>query len=275
MSRLILCDLDGTLVRPGHPLSEESIAAMKALIRQGDIVAIASGRSLYAGRNILRPGMPISYWLFSTGAGILKWDTREVICKNELSPEMVRKAAQALFDCHEDFMIQGPIPENHRFVYCKFNRPENNGTDFFTRCDAYSDFCAPFTPGDYDFQSASQLIAILPPDEERIDHVRSLLPEFQVIRATSPMDNHSVWLEIFNPSAGKANAAIWLAKQLNIKHEDTYAIGNDYNDSDMLNWAAHGFITPNSPLDMKEKYRVTKADTDGALPEALKSWGIL
>lgn len=274
MPRLILCDLDGTLIRPGHPLSEECREAMKALVEQGDIVAIASGRSLYSGRHILLPGLPISYWLFSTGAGILDWTTQKVIYKNELSPEMVRQAAQVLIEGREDFMIQAPIPDNHKFVYCKFDRPENCGTDFFRRCEVYQDFCTPFEPDNYVYQSSSQLIAVLPPDDERINRIRARLPGYQVVRATSPLDNHSVWLEIFNRAAGKANAAIWLASQLKISPENTYAIGNDYNDCDMLDWAAHRFITPNSPQDMQKKYRVTTANTEGALPEALKAWNI-
>ena len=245
---------------------------MERLVAQGDIVAIASGRSLYAGRNILRPGMPLSYWLFSTGAGILKWDTQEIVCRNELTAEQVRFAVECLLEYQEDFMIQGPIPENHKFVYYKFDRRENDGTDFWTRCKAYTGLCESFEPRGYEYQPSSQLIAVLPPDTARIECIRAALKGYAVVRATSPMDNRSVWLEIFNPAAGKANSAKWLAKQCGIAHEDTYAIGNDYNDLDMLKWAAHAYITPNAPDDMKAMFPVTQADTDGAFPEAVLTW---
>ena len=245
---------------------------MERLLAQGDIVAIASGRSLYAGRRILLPGMPLSYWLFSTGAGILNWNTRAVICRNELSAEAVSYAVERLLEFQEDFMIQGPIPENHRFVYYKFNRRENDGTDFMARCDAYPGLCEPFEPRGYAYQPSSQLIAILPPDAARIERIRAALSGYAVIRATSPMDGHSAWLEIFNPSAGKANAAKWLANRCGISQKNTFALGNDYNDMDMLNWAAHAFITPNAPEDMKAIFPVTTSDTEGALPEAVHAW---
>ena len=275
MPRLFLCDLDGTLIRPGHPLSQETLAVMERLVGQGDVVAIASGRSLYAGRNILKPGMPLSYWLFSTGVGVLKWETQEIVCRNELTADQVKFAAECLLEFQEDFMIQGPVPENHRFVYYKFDRRENDGTDFFTRCKAYMGLCEPFEPRGYAYQPSSQLIAVLPPDVERIERIRAALNGYTVVRATSPMDNHSVWLEIFNPNAGKANAAKWLAQYCCIPQENTYAIGNDYNDLDMLNWAAHTFITPNAPDDMKAMFPVTEADTEGALPEAVARWRVV
>jgi hypothetical protein len=272
MRRLFLCDLDGTLIRPGHPLSPETLSCMERLVAQGDVVAIASGRSLYSGRNILRPGMPLSYWLFSTGAGILEWATGEIVCRNELSAEQVRHAAELLLDFQEDFMIQAPIPENHRFVYYKFDRRENEGTDFAKRCGAYPGLCEPFEPRNYAYQPSSQLIAVLPPEPARIERIRAALAGYAVIRATSPMDGHSVWLEIFNPAAGKANAAKWLAAHCGIPRENTFALGNDYNDLDMLNWAAHAFITPNAPDDMKARFPVTASDTEGALPEAVQAW---
>ena len=86
-TRLILCDLDGTLLRPGHPISEQALATMAALRHQGYVIAVASGRSLYAGRNIVTPSMPIDYWIFSTGAGIVSWPQKKIIRRNELSQD--------------------------------------------------------------------------------------------------------------------------------------------------------------------------------------------
>jgi len=274
MANLILCDLDGTLLRHGHPMSKETLDTLGSLCDKGDIVAIASGRSLYSGRNIVCEPMRISYWIFSTGVGILDWRSKAIVRKNELSQEQVRHAASVLVELEEDFMVQAPVPENHRFVHCKFSRPENDGTDFFTRCRAYPDYCKPLEDLDT-LTGASQLIAILPADTSRMAEIRRRLCGYSVVRATSPMDGRSVWLEIFAPGVGKANGAAWLASLPELGITDTFAIGNDYNDMDMLHWANHAFITPNAPEDMKAEFPVTIADTEGALPEAARKWMLM
>lgn len=276
MSNLILCDLDGTLIRHGHPLSPETRQCFAALRNKGDVVAVASGRSLFSGRNIMTPDVQAAYWIFSTGAGILDCRNRGIVRRCELTPQQVNRAVGQLTKMQVDFMIQAPIPENHRFVYYKFDTPENSGTDFGVRCQAYPGLCKPLTSPDARADGpASQLIAILPPDLKRIERVRDALNKLVVVRATSPMDNWSVWLEIFAPGAGKAAGGQWLAEQPNLNVTDTFAIGNDYNDLDMLQWANHPFVTPNAPDELKDMFPTTAADTDGAFAEAVHSWKLL
>ena len=278
MKNLILCDLDGTLLRPSHPISQSTLDTLAALRRQGDIVAIASGRSLYAGREIVKPEMPIDFWIFSTGAGIVSWPSREIIRRNDLTSEDTQRIAQFLLSAKEDFMIQAPVPENHRFVYHRTGRPDNASTDFDRRCATFLGFCRPMDD-DEPFTAASQFIVVLPPDEARINAIRNALDGYSVIRATSPMDNHTVWLEIFNRHAGKGNSARWLAHEFlpskGIVIKTAYAIGNDYNDLDMLEFADFGFLAPSAPSTLKERFPVTTQDTDGALTEAVAVWKIL
>lgn len=272
MPHLILCDLDGTLIRHGHPMSAETRDVIDTLHKRGDVVAIASGRSLYSGRNVLTDPLSIGYWIFSTGAGILEWKSKTVVRKLELDKGQVTEIAEVLSDMEADFMIQDPIPDNHCFVYRKFSNPENEGTDFIKRCSFYEEYCRPVAE-EADLQRpASQLICVLPPDLLRIEEIRKRLSAYSVVRATSPMDNKSVWLEIFAPGVGKAAGGAWLASLPELGIEDTFAIGNDYNDLDMLEWADHAFVTPNAPDDLKERFPTTSSDTEGALAEAVRKW---
>jgi len=51
----------------------------------------------------------------------------------------------------------------------------------------------------------------------------------------------------------KSQAISWLADQLKIQKENVAAIGNDYNDLDMLERAGHVFIVNNAPKELKDK----------------------
>lgn len=276
MPRLILCDLDGTLISHGKPLTASTIETMAHIQSNGDYVAIASGRSIQSGLGVMPHNMPISYWIFSTGAGIMDWKTREIICRNELEANDVRTAVDVLLSLREDFMVQETIPQNHRFIYRKFTRNKNAGTDFFRRCDVNRQFCHEATDDELaNIGKASQLIAVIPPDMTRIEAITSRLTNLSCIRATSPMDGHSIWLEIFNQNVGKAKGAQWLADKLGISHDNTFAFGNDYNDLDMLRWAGHSAVTPNAPDELKAFFHATNAETDYAFQEIAEYWKLI
>ena len=72
------------------------------------------------------------------------------------------------------------------------------------------------------------------PVEPSSDQVASLLPDLTVIRTTSPLDHRSTWIEVFPREVSKSQAAAWLAARHGIRRGDVCAVGNDYNDRDLL-----------------------------------------
>ncbi len=274
MANLIVCDLDGTLLRRGVPISARSIAVMEALRARGDVVAIASGRSLYSGYPVLPRTLPIDYWIFSTGVGILNWSNGAIERSRQLSAGQVRGVIEVLTAAEVDFMIQAPVPDNHHFAYCRFANPANAGTDFDRRLAHYQDFCHELAVMET-WDQASQAIAILPPDLERFQAICRRLEDFSVVRATSPLDGRSLWMEIFAPGVNKAEGAAWLASRPDLGITATYALGNDYNDLELLEWADHAMLAASSPSDLKRRFPFTVADTEDALGEAVAVWRLL
>ena len=41
---------------------------------------------------------------------------------------------------------------------------------------------------------------------------------------------------------------------LNIEHNQTVGVGNDYNDFDLLEFTGYSFLTENSPAEIKKSY---------------------
>ncbi len=94
--------------------------------------------------------------------------------------------------------------------------------------------------------------------------LKAKLPELKVIRATSPLDGESAWIEIFPAHVSKGHTAQWLCDFLKIDKESSLAIGNDYNDYDMLEWAEKSYVVQNAPQDLLERYKVIPSnDKDG------------
>jgi hypothetical protein len=76
-----------------------------------------------------------------------------------------------------------------------------------------------------------------------------------------------MWIELFPASAGKGSAAAWLAGMLQVSPERSLAVGNDYNDLDMLQWAGHSLVMEDSPPGLRRRF-----PTATCAWEALSRW---
>ena len=76
---MVVTDLDGTLIRSDRTFADDDLEALRVLGSEGIVRVIATGRSLYSARLVLDPEFPIDYLIFSTGAGILEWQSQTLI----------------------------------------------------------------------------------------------------------------------------------------------------------------------------------------------------
>jgi len=260
-TKIIFIDLDGTLLGTNRKVSERNFAALRKTGESGIIRVIATGRSLFSFRKVIPADFPIDYLIFSSGAGVMNWITKELIYEEHLTAEQTAFATDLLLAEEADFMIQAAIPDNHYFLY--YGKGDGN-PDFHSRIAIYEKY-AELLKLPWKAEKSSQLLAVLPKGKEGdYEMLKEKLPDLKVIRATSPLDGESAWIEIFPAHVSKGHTAQWLCDFLKIKQMHSLSIGNDYNDYDMLEWAAESFVVQNSPRELKEKYKVIPSnDVDG------------
>lgn len=82
-----------------------------------------------------------------------------------------------------------------------------------------------------------------------------------------------VYLEITHPTASKAQAIKWVAEQWNVPQKDVIAIGDNYNDAEMLQWAGMGIAMGNAPTEVKQVADyVTQTNNEEGLRLALEKF---
>jgi hydroxymethylpyrimidine pyrophosphatase-like HAD family hydrolase len=81
-------------------------------------------------------------------------------------------------------------------------------------------------------------------------------------------------MEVFNPDVSKSKGIEWLINHLQLTDPYVFAIGNDYNDLDMLNFAHSSFAVSNAPQELKEKFQVTKSNNENGFTKAIKTLNI-
>ncbi len=265
--KIVATDVDGTLFRSDRTVSQTDLNTLKSLHEQGVCTVLATGRSIWSFTNLAGPDFPVDYLVFSCGAGVMDWQKKEVIYKTGIDGAGIAKIKKYMSLLNADFCIHDAIPQNHCFF------PYRSGKvnpDFEKRVATY----LPFEKKVDDITFATQILAIFPgADHQQLiaDADRSL-SDFRVIRSTSPVDNSSLWMEIFQKGVSKAAGIGMIAELYGIKQQDIMAVGNDYNDLDMLDWAGQGFMTDNSPQELKKKYISVPSNNENGFTKAVQQW---
>jgi HAD superfamily hydrolase (TIGR01484 family) len=269
--KMVVTDLDGTLLPSGGVFSDRNIEQLNRLGAASVVRTIATGRSLFSARRVLPLDMPIDYLVFSTGAGIYDWRSQELLWASAFTDAQARMVSDTMVALGLDFMLHEASPRNHHFAY--YYHSDDN-PDFERRLSRYMEFAQPFDK-DLSF-SASQAVAIVPTEgESMIETVRARLPGCSVIRATSPLDGQSTWIEVFPPDVSKAHAAQRIADWWEHDRAHSVAVGNDFNDLDMLKWGGRAYVVGNAPPELVGEFIAVAKDIDDGFAEAVALSGLL
>jgi hydroxymethylpyrimidine pyrophosphatase-like HAD family hydrolase len=271
MSRLVVTDLDGTLLRPDHSYHPRDLETLHKLGGQGTVRCIATGRSLYSVRQVVPETMPVDYVIVSSGAAILTWPDASLLDRHGMTAPEVARAFAALHGRGLDFMVHDPVPDNHRFAYFT----AIDGPDFRRRIGRYRAYARPADALAFVPAEASQLLAVVDGDAagaQSWQAVRQDLAGLSVVRTTSPLDGQSIWIEVFPPAVSKSQAAARVALRHGVRAEDTLAVGNDYNDEDLLAWAGTGVVVPDAPQPLRARFRELECRDGAVLASAVEAW---
>jgi Cof subfamily protein (haloacid dehalogenase superfamily) len=276
---IIVTDFDGTLYNDNHYVSTKNIDTLKKLEETGITRIIATGRSLYSVFSVIPQDFPIDYLIFSSGAGIMEWKTKNIINSFSLVNKQITKILDVLEKNNLNFMLHKKIPDNHYFYYFKASGSLLPADDFDSRCSLYADFAEKLDwESAASIKEASQFIVIISGIsfnshlsyyldlKEKLADVEKLC----LIRATSPLDKKSLWIEIFSENVSKAKAIKIIANMLDESYNNIAAIGNDFNDFDMLKWAGTGYAVGNAPDEIKKHFKVVKTNNENGFSEAVE-----
>lgn len=98
------------------------------------------------------------------------------------------------------------------------------------------------------------------------DHMRRMFGDRLYVTRSKPH-----FLEILNPEATKGLALQAVAASFGFQQTQVMAIGDSYNDIDMLEWAGTGVAVANAPDPVKKAANyVTRSNDDNGVAEALR-----
>ena len=93
-----------------------------------------------------------------------------------------------------------------------------------------------------------------------------------MLRATSPLGGAATWIEVFPAAASKSRSSAWLAERLGLGAAEVLAVGNDYNDLDLLEWGGTSFVVGNAPEELLARFASVASNDAGGVADAVRRW---
>ena len=269
--KLVATDLDGTFLRNDKSISAENLEMLHRLREEEIFRVIATGRNLKKTMEVIPPEVPFDYVVFSSGAGVYDSRSKELLYHQNISKEVVQKIVDYLVACDLNFHLFKPVPENHN---CWHHR----GSVYCQEFENYFGYLKSHTeplPTDRAIDSeACQFLVVFPNNLERFlalkESIETQFPEVKVVRTSSPLETGYIWMEIFHRSVSKGNGVKFVCDFLNIGHQYTLGIGNDFNDIDLLEFTNYSYIVDNGPEELKSLFLNTRSNEENAFALAIQ-----
>lgn len=269
--KLILTDLDGTLLRNDKSLSPANRAALERAAAQGAQVVIATGRIYRGIPDFLRELPFLRYFILMNGAKV--WDRQEdrVLYRAELPLE----TAERIFDLMEGEDATVDCFQNDEGL---MDRRYLEHLEHYIRDAASRQVVRMSRTPQKDFRGrvragggSVQKIQCYFPDLERRRAVKERLErEFPHIVLSISMPEN---LEINAEAATKGRAMLELCRALGVDPADTAAFGDGTNDVSMLRAAGVGVAMANAaPEAMSAADLTAPSNQADGVAEILKSW---
>jgi len=269
--RMVVTDLDGTLLKDDKTISPQDLQTLEDLGKNGIIRVIATGRSLKKVEQVIPPHSPFDYAIFSSGAGIVNWKSKEVLFQKKISGENTKALVRLFKNEGLNFKLSDPIPDNDRYYYL-FPKPNEETACYF---QTHNPPGIPLESEMNGLNSSCQFLVFLPSDMDIFQKLRekvlTLIPGVSIICASSPYLTPYYWMEIFDKGVSKGHAIDWLNRYTGTTHLQTIGVGNDYNDIEMLEHTYHAFITENAPDELKLRYRVCPSNEESGFTSAVNA----
>ncbi|MDO7268162.1 Cof-type HAD-IIB family hydrolase [Shouchella clausii] len=282
--KLIVTDMDGTLLDEKRSVSKENEEAIKAAQKQGAVVAIATGRDLYEATVPLKK-TGLSLPIISANGAQIHDEHGRLLHEAVLSPDQARHAMAVLknenvyFEVYtnegvysDDFeaglavvvdvlkSTGAKLSEQEIMTFAK-DRFDNGSIKLI---DCYEKLLE-------DGAVVLKLLAFSL-DAERLMSARDRLEldkNFAV--SASAADN----LEITDVNAQKGIAVERLAQSLGISPKDVMAVGDNFNDVSMFQKAGLAVAMGNAPGEIQKQVDlVTKTNDEHGVAYAIRNYAL-
>jgi Cof subfamily protein (haloacid dehalogenase superfamily) len=271
--RLIGIDIDGTLLDSRGQMPADNRDAIHEAVAAGVHVALVTGRSFPFARPVAE-GLPATITLIVSNGAIERAMDGSTRARRLLDRDVARSVLDTTRPFRDAAALIFDRDADRQVVFETMDWEQPNRKGYWSRNQSLIDRCVPlelaltedpiqvmFNGGVLQMRSLAEAL-----DQQARQYAVSLTEyehrDFSLIDVTSP-------------AATKGRALAWRAEQMGIGPDDVMAIGDNFNDLEMLEFAGTAVVMGNAVEPLRTRgWPVTGNQDDAGLAQAIRRYAL-
>jgi Cof subfamily protein (haloacid dehalogenase superfamily) len=272
----VAVDIDGTLTDPNFQVSARNLAALRAAHHSGVKIILATGRRHdYAMPIAQEIGVPLL--LISSNGALVRSSEGETLYTDRLPAETARKLVRHMDDYRGHAVLTFDRPANvhgnNSLVLETADELNKTVSRWLEVNRPYIKFVSPLEDA---LQEEDPLQAMYCGRVARMEEAQlrlrqaGFLDEITILKTQYDYRDLCI-LDILTHNCSKGHALRRWAELEGISREQIMAIGDNYNDLEMLEFAGLAFVMGNASEELKQNgWRVTGSNAENGVAQALE-----
>jgi len=269
--RLLALDIDGTLLNPQFQISDADMTALRRASESGIEVALVTGRRHDFALPIAQQ-LGFDLWLISSNGAITRSLQGETFYRDLLPSQVCRELCQAMLEFRGNTVLTFDKRGKGAIVLEHLNDLENSIRRWLEKNLEFIDFVIPVQDALVTDPVQAMFCGPIPRMQEALAALQAchLADEITVLRTEYPARDLSI-VDVLNKDCSKGHALQRWAKHRGILREQVMAIGDNYNDIEMLAFAGYPVIMGNASEDLRGRgWKVTLPNDQNGVAAALE-----
>jgi len=269
--RLLAVDIDGTLLNPQFRISEADLAAMRRAHAEGVEVILVTGRRHTFALPIAEQ-LGFDLWLISSNGAMTRSLRGERFHRDLLPAATCLKLCSAMREFRGNMVITFDSEEKGALVLEHMGELNESIQRWLEKNLQFIDFVIPIENSLVRDPVQAMFCGTLPRMRQALQTLGAcgLEREITVLRTEYPVRD-LLMIDVLNHGCSKGHALERWAKHRGIAREEVMAIGDNYNDVEMLAFAGLPFVMGNASEELRGNgWAVTLANDQNGVAAAIE-----
>jgi len=269
--RLLAADIDGTLLNPEFRISETDLAALRRAHQEGVEILLVTGRRHTFALPIAQQ-LGFDLWVVSSNGAITRSLSGETFHRDLLPAEICRKLCMAMHAFRGNTVLTFDTNGKGAIVLEHMGELTSSIQRWLEKNLQYIDFVIPVEAS----LTMDPVQAMFCGSIARMHEALAALAasevagQITVLRTEYPVRDLSI-VDVLNRGCSKGHALERWANYRGIPREQVMAIGDNYNDIEMLAFAGVPFIMGNASEELRGRgWAVTLANDKNGVAAAIE-----
>jgi len=269
--RLLAIDIDGTLLNPQFEISDADLTALQRANASGIEVLVVTGRRHDFALPIVQL-LGFDLWVISSNGAVTRSLSGETFYRDLLPVDTCRRLCHEMREFRGNTVLTFDVRGKGAIVLEHLNELEGSIRRWLEKNMEYIDFVVPVEKALVTDPVQAMFCGPISRMHEALARLRDchLSDEITVLRTEYPVRDLSI-VDVLNRECSKGHALERWANYRGIPRSQVMAIGDNYNDVEMLAFAGHPVIMGNASEELRDRgWRVTLPNDQNGVAAALE-----